>query len=124
MNKVISPFSHSQREQVIDYSFHYMPDYFDWAMPLPRSTPRWLAIFKPFTFETWICFIITTLGAGPVLAILVSFSTHKKNADKYGLQRSTLYIFSTLLDSSTATTRQLPQTRAPKIFISAWFVLW
>ena len=101
-----------------------MPDYFDWAMPLPRTNPRWLAIFRPFTKETWTCFIITILSAGPVLAALSYLSVHDKSSNSYGLQKSTLYMFSTLLDSSIATAQQLPQTRAPKIFISVWFVLW
>ena len=104
-----------------------MPDYFDWATPLPKTNPRWLAIFRPFTKETWICFIVTLLGAGPVLAALAYLSAYNGGPNlgpnSFGLQKSTLYMLSNLLDNSIASTHQLPPARAPKIFISVWFII-
>ena len=39
-----------QRESAIDFSFHFMPEYFDWATHLPKQIPGWQAIFRQMLF--------------------------------------------------------------------------
>jgi hypothetical protein len=50
---VASQASFLQREAAIDFCYHYTPEYIDWVAPKPLANPKWPAIFKPFTPETW-----------------------------------------------------------------------
>jgi hypothetical protein len=54
----------SQRENAIDFCFHYVPEYLDWVAAKPLSNPKWPAIFKPFTPETWTA---TMVVAGEII---------------------------------------------------------
>jgi hypothetical protein len=56
----------SQRENVIDFCFHYVPEYLDWVAAKPLTNPKWPAIFKPFTPETWTA---TAVVAGEIRCI-------------------------------------------------------
>ena len=77
-----------QREDAIDFSYHYVPEYIDWVTAKPLPVEKWTAIFKPFSIPTWMFFITFTLGAGPVLATLVHLSQHDPGSNVRGVQRS------------------------------------
>lgn len=53
-----------QRENVIDFCFHYDSEYLDWIAPKPIANPKWTAIFKPFTIQTWTATMVVT-GESP-----------------------------------------------------------
>ena len=55
-----------ERENAIDFSFHYILDYFDWVAPMPQQKEKWTAIFKPFSIPTWM-FLILASGTQTVI---------------------------------------------------------
>ena len=110
-----------QRESVIDYSFPYWTEFFDWATHLPKQIPGWLAIFRPFTLETWILYAFIVAIAGPVLAILVHLAQTDKNSHYFGLGSSTLYVISIFSTDTIYMTKQLPHSSGPRLFLVAWW---
>ena len=50
----------TQREEAVDFSFHYILDYFDWVAPMPQQKEKWTAIFKPFSIPTWMFLILAS----------------------------------------------------------------
>ena len=65
-----------EREDAVDFSFHYILDYFDWVAPMPQQKEKWTAIFKPFSIPTWMFLILASgqqtvvcrmIKAGPVV---------------------------------------------------------
>ena len=87
-NTVYHPLNSIQREDAIDFSYHYVPEYIDWVTAKPLPVEKWTAVFKPFSIPTWIFFITFTLAAGPILATLVHLSGHDPMSKIHGIQRS------------------------------------
>ena len=128
----------------MDFSFHYILDYFDWVAPMPQQKEKWTAIFKPFSIPTWM-FLILASGlqtahsyqiwaffhmldiavlAGPFLAFTVKHSQEDLINNVYGWPRCILYVFSVLFENPSCDTDTLPQTPAPKLFLTTWWILW
>ena len=83
-----------------------------------------MAVFKPFDEITWIFFFAFGFGAGPVLAFFVHYSRWDPVNNVYGVWRSTVYVLSVFFINNTVETTTLPQMRAPKIFLSTWWLFW
>ena len=62
--------------------------------------------------------------AGPFLAFTVKHSQPDLINNVYGWPRSILYVFSVLFENPSCDTDTLPQTPAPKLFLTTWWILW
>ena len=113
-----------QREGVVDFSFHYLPEYIDWVTTKAKPEDKWMAIFRPFTPITWIFIFSFAFASGPVLAILVHFSGYDPVNNVYGVWRSVIYVLSVFFINNTVESTTLPQRPAPQIFLLGWWMFW
>ena len=113
-----------QREGVIDFSFHYLPEYIDWVTTKAKPEEKWIAIFRPFTTVTWAFIFAFAFASGPVLAILVYYSGYDPINNVYGVWRCVIYVFSVFFINNTVESTTLPQKPAPQIFLMGWWLFW
>ena len=113
-----------QREEAIDFSFHYLPEYIDWVTTKAKPEEKWIAIFRPFTTVTWAFIFTFAFASGPVLAILVYYSGYDPVNNVYGVWRCVIYVFSVFFINNTVESTTLPQKPAPQIFLVGWWLFW
>ncbi|TRY68968.1 hypothetical protein TCAL_07479, partial [Tigriopus californicus] len=111
-----------EREDVIDFTHHYVPEYFDWVCPLPKPNPNWPAIFKPFSLYTWMFVILATILAGPALNWLDKYSPPDPVSHIRDLGNSYLFIFSALVKDVHIDNQFLPTRESPRVFLTAWWM--
>ena len=122
--KLVSYLHRFQREGVIDFSFHYLPEYIDWVTTKAKPEAKWMAVFKPFTPITWAFIFAFAFGSGPVLALLVHLSEYDPINNVYGVWRSVIYVFSVFFINNTVESTTLPQKPAPQFFLLGWWLFW
>ncbi len=69
-----------QREEAIDFSYHFVLEYIDWVTPLPKPNPKWPAIFKPFQVETWAATIMVASASNSKISTYTILHAEIANA--------------------------------------------
>ncbi|XP_064120868.1 uncharacterized protein LOC135225510 isoform X2 [Macrobrachium nipponense] len=76
------------RDKVIDFSIPFYQGYLCIFSTPPKEKNKALAVLSPFTYEVWICIIISTAAIGPVLFGVSKAAAKMKTSESSPLEQS------------------------------------
>ncbi|XP_071532036.1 glutamate receptor ionotropic, delta-2-like [Panulirus ornatus] len=88
------------RETVVDFTMPYFLESLTLVSPAPKEKNRSFAILSPFTFEAWLCIIVMTLLAGPLLYLvsrLLVVRAGEEDGTQYSLQSLSFNMYRSLM---------------------------
>ncbi|XP_071525273.1 glutamate receptor ionotropic, delta-2-like [Panulirus ornatus] len=88
------------RETVVDFTAPYYFESATFVSPAPKEKNRSFAILSPFTLEVWLCIIVATVLAGPLLSLvsrLLVVCTGEADWTQYSLQTLSFNMYRSLV---------------------------